>query len=209
MGLVQGDLAAQKLLEDILEENKPQLPAAAQGLHWLLATPFRYRPLPGGSRFRRPHDPGVFYGAEARETACAESGYWRLRFWNDSAFLRERPKSVPITLFEFWAASPHALDLSRPPLMEDRAVWAHPSNYTATQALAEAARRGGVEAIRYESVRHPGGYCLALLSPAVFRAVDEPFRNNQQGWTLLLRPPTQTVWQRDLSRESWTFEFPA
>lgn len=210
MGLVLGELDAQKLLEDILEENKPRLPPEAQGLHWLLATPFRYWPQPGGSRFRRKHEPGVFYGAEARQTACAESGYWRLRFWNDSAFLAERPKSVPITLFEFWAATPRALDLTAAPLVQDRAAWTHPGDYSATQALAEHARQvspEAIEAIRYESVRHPGGHCLALLSPAVFRAVDEPFRNHQQGWTLLIRPPQQIIWQRDLSHERWTFEF--
>lgn len=87
MGLVHGSVVAQALLEDILEEAKPVLPPEVGGLHWLLATPFRNRPLPGGSRFRRREDPGVFYGAEERETACAEAGYWRLKFWNESAFL--------------------------------------------------------------------------------------------------------------------------
>lgn len=207
MGLVDGDLDAQKLLEDILEENKPRLPPEAEGLHWLLATPFRYWPLPGGSRFRRHRDPGVFYGAESRETACAESGYWRLRFWNDSHFLRDRSKSVPITLFEFWAATSRTIDLSQPPLVNDRPHWTHPSDYTATPQLAETARTAALEAIRYESVRHPGGFCLALLSPQVFRAVDDAFRNHQQGWTLLIRPPHQIVWQRDLAHERWTFEF--
>jgi hypothetical protein len=201
MGLTHGNLANQALLEIILEEAKPQLPSDAADLHWLLSTPFRYRPLPGGSRFRRRQDKGVFYGAEDRETACAESGYWRLLFWTESEFLRDQTKSVPITLFEFWAATPSALDLTQPPLVEDRAAW--------TQSLADTARQGGVEAIRYESVRNPGGNCLALLSPEVFRAVPEPYRNNQQGWTLLINPPYQIVWQRDLARESWTFEFSA
>ncbi|ANQ86041.1 hypothetical protein dqs_3013 [Azoarcus olearius] len=207
MGLAGGDLARQTLLEDILEAHKPQLPPAAEGLHWLLATPFRYWPLPGGSRFRRREDPGVFYGAESRETACAESGYWRLRFWRDSSFLSERPRAVPITLFEFWAATNAALDLTQPPLAAGRAAWTHPDDYSATQALALAAREGGAQAIRYESVRHPGGLCVALLGPEVFRAVAEPYRNNQQGWTLLIQPPHLTVWQRDLSAERWTFAF--
>lgn len=207
LGLVHGSLSAQTLLEDILEEAKPQFPPDTAGLHWLLATPFRYWPLPGGSRFRRRGDPGVFYGAEERETACAESGYWRLRFWTDSAYLRERSRSVPVTLFEFSAATARAIDLTRPPLVEDRAAWTHPADYTATQALAEAGRQSGVEVIRHDSVRCPAGTCLALLSPQVFRVVPEPYRNNQQGWTLLINPPHRIVWQRDLSRECWTFEF--
>lgn len=35
----------------------------------------------------------------------------------------------------------------------------------------------------------------------------EPFRNNQQGWSLLINPPHQLVWQRELSQECWTFHF--
>ncbi|MCC4114971.1 RES family NAD+ phosphorylase [Aromatoleum toluclasticum] len=209
MALVGGDLVHQAVLEDILEEAKPQLPEATTGLHWLLATPFRYWPLPGGSRFRRRHDPGVFYGAEERQTACAESSYWRLRFWTDSEFLQGQSKSVSITLFEFFAATSQALDLSTPALVEDRAAWMHPSDYSATQQLAEAARKADVEAIRYESVRNPGSYCLALLTPDVFKAVADPYRNTQQSWMLLINPPHRVVWQRELSGENWLFEFAA
>ncbi len=207
MGLVRGDVGAQAILEGILEDAKPTLPPAAAGLHWLLATPFRYRPLPGGSRFRRRQDSGVFYGAEERETACAEAGYWRLRFWNESAFLGRQAKSITLTLFEFHAATARALDLTRPPLDAGRALWTHPADYAATQALAENARQAGAEALRYESVRRPDGRCLAFLAPAVFRAVAEPFRNNQQSWSLLINPPHQLVWQRALSQECWAFHF--
>jgi len=208
MGLVGGDLDQQALLEDILEEAKPQLPESAQGLHWLLATPFRYFPLPGGSRFRRAIDPGVFYGAEDRPTACAESSYWRLRFWTDSEFLSTQSKAVSITLFEFFGATSRAVDLTKPPLADDRPLWTHPSEYGPTQDLADAARKADIEAIRYESVRNPGGNCLALLSPAVFLSVTEPYRNNPQSWTLLINPPHRVVWQRELFDECWLFEFP-
>ena len=165
MGLVHGDLGAQAVLEDILEQAKPLLPQDAKGLHWLLSTPFRYWPLPGGSRFRRRQDSGVFYGAEERETACAEAGYWRLRFWNESSFLSGKSKSVPVTLFEFHAATRRALDLTQPPLDADRGLWTHPEDYSATQALADNARQAGAEALRYESVRRPDGRCLEVTTP--------------------------------------------
>jgi hypothetical protein len=207
MGLVHGDLGAQAVLEDILEQAKPLLPQDAEGLHWLLSTPFRYWTLPGGSRFRRRQDSGVFYGAEERETACAEAGYWRLRFWNESSFLGGKSKSVPVTLFEFHAATRRALDLTQPPLDADRGLWTHPEDYSATQALADNARQGGAEALRYESVRRPDGRCLAFLSPEVFRAVEQAFGNHQQSWSLLINPPHQLVWQRELSQECWRFDF--
>jgi len=207
MALVRGSVTAQALLEDILEDAKPLLPPEVRGLHWLLATPFRYWPLPGGSRFRRREDPGVFYGAEERETACAETGYWRLRFWNESAFLSRQSRSIPLTLFEFHAATERALDLTRSPLVADRVLWTYADDYSATQTLADSARQASAEILRYESVRRPSGRCLAILSPEPFRSVSDPFRNSQQSWNLLINPPHRLVWQRELSNECWTFDF--
>lgn len=207
MRLVGGDLAGQALLESILEEAKPTVPDELAGLHWLLATPFRYRPPPPGSRFRRPDDPGVFYGAEDRQTACAEAGYWRLRFWLDSAGLAGRPASLELTLFEFHGSSPRALDLTRPPLAADRDAWTDRNDYRATQGLAGEARAAAIGLLRYESARHPAGFCLAILTPAVFRNVPEPYRHQQQTWHLWLAPPRDVVWQRHLDRESFSFHF--
>jgi hypothetical protein len=209
MGLAHGHLGDQTLLESILEESKPLLPQAAEGLHWLLATPFRYRPRPPGSRFRRRTDPGVFYGAEDRATAGAEAGYWRLRFWMDSDGLAGRPASVELTLFEFHAATDLAIDLTVPPLSADQMSWTDPDDYQATQSLAEQARAAQITLIRYQSVRRPEGYCLALLSAEVFRAVSEPYRHQQQGWSLTILPPDRIVLQRHLEPESWSFRFPA
>lgn len=73
----------QLMLERLLDQSKPPLPAAAADLHYLLSTPFRYS-SPIGSRFRAPADSGIWYGAEAQRTACAELGYWRWRFLMDS-----------------------------------------------------------------------------------------------------------------------------
>ncbi len=155
MALVRGDLGDQALLEDILEEAKPHLPREAAGLHWLLATPFRYWPRPpAGSRFRATDQPGVFYGADEEATACAECGYWRLRFWQDSSGLAEHEAAIPITLFQFHGATAQALDLTRPPLNAGQTSWTHPSDYTATQQLAAQARQANIELIRYP-IRSP------------------------------------------------------
>jgi hypothetical protein len=207
MRLVGGNLADQALLESVLDEAKPPLPDELAGLHWLLGTPFRYRPLATGSRFRRPEDPGVFYGAEDRRTACAEAGYWRLRFWMDSAGLTGRPASLELTLFEFHGASPRAVDLTRPPLAADRLLWTDRNDYRATQELAAQARAAAIGLLRYESARHPPGFCLAVLTPAVFHAQPEPYRHQQQTWHLWLTPPHDVVWQRHLDRETFSFHF--
>lgn len=209
IALAHGSLADQTVLEDIIEEVKPPSHPGTAGLHYLIATPFRYRsPPPAGSRFRGADDPPVFYGAEEEKTACAEAGYWRWRFWMDSEALRQRSASMPMTLFRFYGATQRWLDLTAPPLVEDRDWWIHPADYSRTQDLARTARGGGFEVIRYESVRNsPDGRCLAVLTPDFFRAVPEPFRNEQQGWSLFIQPPSLVVWQRNLDGEGFEFHF--
>src|SRR5487761_2639885 len=73
-------VAEQDVLEALLETTKPPFPPECAGLDFLLATPFRYNAVyPNGSRFRRAgRTPGVFYAAEAPETAIAEIAFSRL-----------------------------------------------------------------------------------------------------------------------------------
>ncbi len=159
-------LPEQALLEAILEASKPSLPPGTEKLHYLLATPFRYRPR-AGSRFRAPFEGGVWYGAEKLRTALAEKSYWRLRFLLDSPATPDL-KPVPHTAFNV-AVRGKAIDLTALPLAKDRAQWTHRTDYSATQTLAAAARGAELELIRYESVRDPGhAACVAALLPAVF-----------------------------------------
>ncbi len=159
--------AEQELLEELIESTKPVPPPGSEHLHYLLFTPFRYPPFDRGSRFRGPSDPGVFYGAEAIRTACAELGYWRWRFVTDSPALAGlEPK--PQTVFAV-AVRGTAIDLRRPPYVRRRKVWTDPVDYGPCQALAREARDDGVAVIRYESVRDPErGAAAAVLSPRGF-----------------------------------------
>ena len=160
-------LDEQAALETILEHSKPQLPPAAEALHYLLATPFRYRPH-AGSRFRAAFEAGVWYGAEVLRTALAEKSYWRLRFLLDSPGTPDL-KPVPHTAFRAGVRLRAALDLTVEPLSRERAAWTARTDYSRTQELATRARAAGITAIRYESVRDPQhAACVAVLSPAVF-----------------------------------------
>ena len=209
LGLVHGNLAEHDLLETILEEARPRMPAEAAGLHRLLSTPFRYPPLSSGSRFRAPFEGGVFYGAEDVKTACAEAGYWRLRFWRDSEGLSSQAAFLPMALFEFHAKTDLLIDLTSPPFAERRAQWSSPADYRATQAIAAQARKKSIQVIRYESLcNSPNGRCLALLSPQVFKSVREPFRYQLQSWNLIIQPPDLTVWQRSLIADRFQFSYP-
>jgi hypothetical protein len=160
-------LEEQSTLEAILEQSKPPLPADSAALHYLLATPFRYRPH-AGSRFRAAFEPGVWYGAETLRTALAEKSYWRLRFLLDSPGTPDL-KPVPHTAFRAAVRSEAALDLTAAPLVGERTAWTARTDYRHTQALASAAPAAGITCIRYESVRDPEhAACVAVLSPRVF-----------------------------------------
>jgi hypothetical protein len=189
----------QLVLERLLDQSKPPLPSEAGGLHYLLATPFRYS-SPIGSRFRAPADFGIWYGAEAQRTACAELGFWRWRFLTDSEGLDGIGPS-PQTVFRA-GIDVRLIDLTRPPFMRSRAVWTHPADYGPTQDLARVARGEDIDAIRYESVRdEEHGAAVAVLRPTCFKP-RKPLE--QQAWFLTVRR-TAVIWQR----EGQTFEFDA
>ncbi|HEY2037487.1 MAG TPA: RES family NAD+ phosphorylase, partial [Steroidobacteraceae bacterium] len=131
-------LAEQEVLESVLEASKPPVPAAGAGFDYLIYTSFRYPPPLRGSRFRSYDDPGVWYGAEAVRTSCAELGYWRWRFVRDSHGLT-RLDGVPHTVFQAIARG-KSVDLRREPFARDEQTWSNPGEYDGCRALARAAR---------------------------------------------------------------------
>ena len=189
----------QLTLERLLEQSKPPALPAARDLHYLLSTPFRYT-SPIGSRFRASADSGIWYGAEAQRTACAELGFWRWRFLIDSDALQSIGPS-PQTVFRAGIDARMA-DLTQAPFKRSRADWTHRDNYGPSQAFARVARQANVDAIRYESVRDPEhGAAVAVLTPACFKP-RKPLE--QHTWFLTVRR-TAVIWQR----EGETFEFDA
>jgi hypothetical protein len=197
-------LDEQALLESLLEESKPPLPQPLRSLHWLLFTPFRYPPLPSGSRFRGPAEPGVFYGAEERRTACAELGYWRWRFLMDSPAL-DAIGPIAQTLFSTPVAG-SAIDLRQPPLNARRDEWTHPGDYSACQSLARQARDEALQVIRYESVRDPqSGGCAAVLTHTAF-AASRPAET--ESWMLAVARQ-HVIWRQNSVFDNAAFEFAA
>lgn len=185
--------AEQDLLETLLEDSKPDLPADAAGLDYLLTTPFRYDPVRPGSRFRTITDPGVFYGAESIRTASAELGYWRWKFLKDAVDL---VKLEPVAHTAFRAeVSTLAVDLRHAPFEVDAAAWRHPSDYTATQAFARVVRETDLGGIVYQSVRDPQpAWCVALLTPRAF-SKSKPYPAMQTWWLAVHQD--EVIWRRD------------
>jgi RES domain len=197
-------LDEQLVLERLIDAVKPPLPREAQRLHYLLFTPFRYAPPPGGSRFRASDDPGVFYGADAVRTACAELGYWRWRHLLDTPALAAMPQKAQ-TVFKVKVAT-HGVDLRVRPFDRDATSWTDPLHYGACQRFAKVAREAQVGIIRYQSVRDPQhAGCGAVLTPAAF-ARHSPVE--QQTWMLSVFRE-RVVWQRTHIAGTQTFEFRA
>jgi hypothetical protein len=159
----------QAILESLLDNSKPSLPPSAQNSHWLIATPFRYT-SPQESRFRRANNPGIWYGAEEIETAAAEIGYWRWRFFAESVGLRENSLHVELTFFQAIFKGVE-LDITQSPWIKLRSDWRDPNNYATCHALADAVRAQGltgslrIQGIRYESARLEHGVCMAVFDP--------------------------------------------
>jgi|FLOH01.1.fsa_nt_gi hypothetical protein len=180
------NLEEQTLLEDILEETKPPIPVDCQHLDYLLSTPFRYRPYPYGSRFRKPGlTPGVWYGAEQPETAVAEMVFYRFLFYAESPDTPFPDHPADYTAFSVGVGTASALDLTAGALDDDREIWTDPVDYVACQDLADTAREVGAEIIRFQSVRDPaGGANLAVLTCGAFR---DSAPVSRQSWRIRIR----------------------
>jgi hypothetical protein len=164
------NIAEQERLEQLLEATKPILPEECRGLDYLLFTPFRYRPYPHGSRFRRAGlSPGVFYAAAQVETAMAEAVFYRLLFFAESPATPWPANASEHTAFSVKYGG-RALDLTRQPLARRRAQWTHPTNYAPCQDLADQARAAEIDVLRYASARDPQHRVnVALLTCRAFR----------------------------------------
>ncbi len=182
-------LDEQAILEDLLEDSKPAQPAADPKRpppHYLAFTPFRYR-SPFASRFRRAHEPGVWYGADTVETACTELAWWGHRLLTDSDGLLDQQLLTEFTVFPAQIDG-LALDLREGPWSALAEVWTG-EDYEPCQRLADQARQRQLAVLRYASARHVSGGCCAVLDVDAIATV---------GVTRM------QTWHRRVSREETT-----
>lgn len=161
------NLSEQAVLEEVLECSKPAVRAGTEHLHYLLSTPFRYPPLPHGSRFGSRLEPGLFYGSLSENAVLAEAVFYRLIFWHG---METPPPSGKLTtqhsMFGFRYRSVKGLKLQAPPFDGYRKQLIDPVSYTATQTLGTAMREAGVECFEYVSARLPAqAINIALFTP--------------------------------------------
>ena len=143
-------------------------PGGRRHLHWLLFTPFRYPPPPGGSRFRGPNDPGVFYGADEIRTACAELGYWRWRhlagFAGAGGDADQAANGVPGEDRDRGGRSSREAVRARSAALDRRRTTTRAARRSAGRRARRASARSATNRSAIRSVRA----CCAVLSPAAF-----------------------------------------
>lgn len=164
--LVDSD-AEQDVLEHLIDNAKPPDPTLGR-LHYLLSTPFRYPPLRHGSRFGTRFERGIWYGAETRRAAFAETAYYRFLFLEGTA-AKLGTVQVGLSVFRVRAHTRRGVDLTRAPFDTYRGSLASRTSYRASQAFGTAMREAGVEVFAYVSARDTaGGTNIGVFTPDAF-----------------------------------------
>lgn len=166
LGLVD-TLSEQRRLERLLEQAKPPLLAGTEHLHYLLAAPFRYPPLPYGSRFGTRQEPGLFYGSLTITALLSEAAYYRFVFWSG---MSSPPPSGKLdtqhNVFTVDYRTEQGLRLYAPPFTRFATLLTSRDDYDATQQLGREMRAAGIEGFEYTSARDAaGGLNIALYAP--------------------------------------------
>jgi hypothetical protein len=157
----------QAVLEELIDAAKPPDPTRGRK-HYLLSTPFRYPPLPHGSRFGSRLERGIWYGSETLRPAFAETAYYRLLFLEGTHADLGTIHS-PVTVFQVKVRTPRGVDFIAAPFDAHRRTISSKTRYRATQALGAAMRNADVEAFRYWSARDvAGGVNVGVLTPTAF-----------------------------------------
>lgn len=118
---------------------------------------------PEGSRFSDGSH-GVYYAAASLATAIAEVGHHRARF-----LARTQEPEIDLDLRWIQADLEHPLhDVRASALPPGAGAAVHdPEHYAASQRLGAALRQAGSAGVCYDSVRDPGGQCVAVFVPRV------------------------------------------
>ncbi len=118
---------------------------------------------PEGSRFS-DGTYGVYYAAHERETAVAERAHHAAIF-----LARTREPACEVDMREYVARIDAELVDVRGWGRRGKLDLLDPASYRDSQAFARARRAEGAAGIVYDSVRRPGGECVAAFRPRIVR----------------------------------------
>lgn len=185
----------QEVLEQLIDAVKPPRPTGPEfdGLHYLLATPFRYPPLRYGTRFGRRSQRGLFYAARRPRTVMAEVAYYRLWFLSGTAAEIDHVETEH-TLFRVSYRTRRGVDLTRPEFVDLHKRLVSRTSYRTTQKVGDALRAAQVAVFRAQSARDvEGGTNIGVLTPAAFTSKQPD--HDTQTW-VCVTTSTQVLFRR-------------
>jgi hypothetical protein len=140
---------------------------------------------PEGSRFS-DGSYGVYYCAQALDTALAEVRYHQERFLRRTG---EGPLRLELRLYLADLDANLADVRNRPECHL-------PDDYGPSRQLGRAARQGGKDGVLYRSVRHEGGLCAAVFRPRVLDACRQSshYAFHYDGTSIVAIDELSTVW---------------
>jgi len=215
---VVDDLTEQLLLEQMLDEVKPQYRRGTEGMHYLLKTAFRYPPLKWGSRFGTRSMPSYFYASEAKTTALSECAYYRFLFLSHMKTPYSDPIRSEYTVFNVLVASDTCLDLTHKHFKSAHPELTSPSSYAYSQEVGNwvyqqnTQKAGSIDLIRFVSARvnateHPSstetknkiktknhGINIAVANPSAIRS---PKPRKQERWLCLTKADSVSFSSRE------------
>ena len=147
-------------LEALVDNSKPLSQAVGPETpgHPLLTAPFRYPPLPHGSRFGSRQTRRMFYGSRSRNGSLVEGAFYGFLFWEGLIDPPPAPIRRRQTLFSVLLNASRGLQL--------QAI-----AYGPTQQLGAWMRDHGIEAFEFFSARSSDALVhVAVLTPAVFHS---------------------------------------
>jgi hypothetical protein len=102
---------------------------------------------------------GAFYASLSLKTALFEKAHWTLKLLKDAQIPSTRAQ-MRVIKAEIKAKVQDLRGMKKVlPALYD------PDHYTSSQQFAAEIWRKGAQGIAYDSVRHPGGQCVAVFSP--------------------------------------------
>ncbi len=123
---------------------------------------------PDGSRFT-DGSYGVYYAAKTIDTAVAETLFHRARFL---AATNESPIEVDMRSYASDIdARLHDIRNQQKALSKIYDPNPNPNHYGTAQAFAKELRHAGSNGVVYNSVRDPGGECIAVFRPRLLKPV--------------------------------------
>jgi len=148
------DLDEQSLLEELLDEVKPDYKKGTESLHYLISTPFRYPPLKYGSRFGDVTMPSYFYASEDIKTALSECAFYRFVFLDDMSEEYDNPIKSEHMSFSVHVDSSANADLTKVKSSDISSALSSPNNYIFTQEVGRyLVQVAGATSVKFYSAR--------------------------------------------------------